>query len=183
MLYSSDDFQSAPREKYTERVSRCSFAQKTREQKRPPLLFARASEKMCRPFPLKFGGKSTTRSRHSCAALADAAVSLSLSLSLTRQLWVEQSQQYMQNLRACAANLRVFTRTQPRGERRRKARTRRRICPRRQTNIRNRIREMMTSRDREGWWQSLFNANNFNWARARFVPVGGAFYVCAVPKR
>jgi UDP-arabinose 4-epimerase len=32
--------------------------------------------------------------------------------------------------------------------------------PRRHTNIRNRIREMMTSRDREGWWQSLFNANN-----------------------
>ena len=86
-----------------------------------------ARTKMCRPFPLKFGGKAT-RSRHLCAALADAAVSLSLSLTHARS-----SSSYSSHSSACktcerVANLRVFTRIQPRRERRRKARSRRRIC-------------------------------------------------------
>ena len=131
MLCSSDDFESAPREKYTERVSRCSFAQKTREQKRPPLLFARASEKMCRPFPLKFGGKAIQEvATRALLSRTRQSLSHSLTHTHTRSSSSSSHSSRSSTCKTCerVANLRVFTRTQPRGERRRKARTRRRIC-------------------------------------------------------
>ena len=81
MCYSSDDFESAPREKYTESIA-LLFRAKDERTKATPASFCARREKMCRPFPLKFGGKAiqevATR-----ALLSRTRQSLSLSLSHT----------------------------------------------------------------------------------------------------
>ena len=180
MLYSSDDFQSAPREKYTERVSRCSFAQKTREQKRPPLLFARASEKMCRPFPLKFGGKAM-RSRHSCAALADAAVSLSLSRTRTRAvvaavvIAVAAVHAKLASAWPISAFSREHNREESGGGRHAPGDG---FASKADKHTEQNTRDDDVSRPR-GVVAIVVQREHFNWA-ARFVRFSGAFYVCVV---
>ena len=168
------------REIYTESIAllfcaRISRSAKDERTKATASFCART--KMCRPFPLKFGGKAT-RSRHLCAALADAAVSLSLSLSHTHAVVVVIVVIAVHAKLASAWPISAFSREYNHGESGGGRHVPGDGFASKAQHTEQNTRDDDVSRPR-GVVAIVVQREHFNWA-ARFVRVGGAFYVCAV---
>ena len=175
--YSSDDFESAPREKYTESIA-LLFRAKDERTKATPASFCARREKMCRPFPLKFGGKAPRRVA-TRALLSRTRQSLSLSHAhavVAVVIAVAAVHAKLASAWPISAFSREHNREESGGGRHAPGDG---FASKAYKHTEQNTRDDDVSRPR-GVVAIVVQREQLNWARARFVPVGGAFYVCAV---